>query len=69
MDSDNTDIAKRCEDLGIIAFDCAESADKEDVIIALNAIEADINIHSDEARYKHIKNLQNAKKYRGVPKI
>ena len=69
MDSDNTDIAKRCEDLGVISFDCAESAVKEDVIIALNAIEADMNIHSDEARYKRIKELQNAKKYRGVPKI
>lgn len=58
------DIAKRCKELGIIHFDGAEMAVKEDVLTALNAIEANMNVTSDEEMYNRIKELQNAKKYR-----
>lgn len=60
----STDITKRFEELGIIAFDGAGTAVKEDVITALNAIEAHMNVKTDEELYNHIKELQNAKKER-----
>ena len=34
---------------------------KEDVLTALNAIEANMNVTSDEEMYNRIKELQNAK--------
>ena len=58
---ENLDIAKRCKELGIIHFDGAEMAVKEDVLTALNAIEANMNVTSDEEMYNRIKELQNAK--------
>ena len=58
---ENIDIAKRCKELGIIYFDGAETAVKEDVLTALNAIEANMNVTSDEEMYNRIKELQNAK--------
>ncbi len=61
---ESTDITKRFEELDIIAFDGAGTAVKEDVITALNAIEANMNVQSDEEMYNHIKELQNAKKER-----
>ena len=61
---ENTEIAKRCKELGIIYFSGAEMAEKEDVLTALNAIEANMDVTSDEEMYNRIKELQNAKKYR-----
>lgn len=58
------DITKRFEELGIIAFDGAGMAVKEDVITALDAIEADSIKNTDEARYRRIKELQKEKKER-----
>ena len=58
---ENMDIAKRCKELGIIYFSGAETAVKEDVLTALNAIEANMNVTSDEEMYNRIKELQNAK--------
>lgn len=58
---ENMDIAKRCKELGIIHFSGAEMAVKEDVLTALNAIEANMNVTSEEEMYNRIKELQNAK--------
>jgi len=40
-------ILRACKELGIIHFDGAETAVKEDVLTALNAIEANMNVTSD----------------------
>lgn len=65
MRSKNTDIAKRCEDLGIIAFD-GDIETKEDVMLVLDLIE-EITKNEHKKIGKRMRELQ--KKYRGVPKI
>ena len=65
MRSTDTDIAKRCEDLGIINLN-ADIIVKEDLITVLDLIE-EITKKEDKKIGKRMRELQ--KKYRGVPKI
>jgi hypothetical protein len=60
----STDITGRFDKLGIIAFDGAGTAVKEDVVTALDAIELTMQSESDEKMYNHIKELQDKKKER-----
>ena len=65
MRSTDTDIAKRCEDLGIINLN-ANIIVKEDLITVLDLIE-EITKNEHKKIGKRMRELQ--KKYRGVPKI
>ena len=65
MRSTDTDIAKRCEDLGVIAFD-GDIETKEEVMLVLDVIE-EITKNEHKKIGKRMRELQ--KKYRGVPKI
>ena len=65
MSSTDTDIAKRCEDLGIINLN-ANIIVKEDLITVLDLIE-EITKNEHKKIGKRMRELQ--KKYRGVPKI
>ncbi|MBC6720302.1 hypothetical protein [Treponema sp. Marseille-Q4130] len=60
----DVNIEERFKQLNIISFDSAGMAVKDDVITALNAVEAYGNDNTDEDMYKHIKELQQEKRDR-----
>ncbi len=58
-----------CEKMGVIFFDCAGTARREDILKGLDVIGADLSQNSDEVLFKHIEKINEQKKtarFKGV---